>query len=137
MMHSPVTGETGSGQGRALTLQPPSEMDAATRARLLFGADALFASMGLLQDNEQDRAIACDYVKLLFSMAQQEPREHTPSELRSAVTLLGAVRRHLSSELQVAALPGGASRRAWRYWRGSECPPVTTTSFGGWRRWLP
>lgn len=84
-------------------------MDAATRARLLFGADALFASLGLLQDEQQDRAIADSYVKLLFSMAQQEPREHTPDELRSAVTLLGAIRRQLSNELQVAALPGGAS----------------------------
>lgn len=42
-------------------------------------------------------------------MAQEDPRQHSPDEMRSAIKLLGAVRRQLASDLQVAALPGGCS----------------------------
>ena len=67
-----------------------------------------------------DRAIACDYVKLLFSMAQQEPREHTPSDW-SAVTLLGAVGGISRASCGWRSPEARVRRRAWRYWRGSEC----------------
>lgn len=82
-------------------------MDCHKRARLLFGADALFASLGMLQDTPQDRTIASDYVRFLLGMAREDPRQHSPKELRSTITLLGAVRRQLATDMQIAAMPGG------------------------------